>query len=231
MAQAWWDTELSKEWIASDHRPYGLRSIEDAEQIFQRLLNDGEEGVDLEVFDRSLYASVRTQEGRTTRLMLLHEGRWAIEGIAKITIRHSMIEEESILNPYFFGPQAFSAASGISQERGGPKALANVFNSHAEKIAFERIFRAHPGFLVLPNFPIRQLIKLDLIKDGLGDEEYAYLMRGALVDVAVVNADGWCVRAHECQQGPHHDKPEWIWKDAAKRKAFALARIPFDESF
>jgi len=53
----------------------------------------------------------------------------------------------------------------------------------------------------------------------------------AEIDFAVYSGDGGLLFVEELQRGDHHNLPEWIWKDAVKRKVLQLAGIPLRESF
>ena len=82
----------------------------------------------------------------------------------------------------------------------------------------------------MPNRALRQIIKVDDLRAHFKPDDLRYL-RYCEVDMALYDAEGNIVCVEEVQRGDHHNDPEWIRKDALKRRALALACIPFIESF
>lgn len=68
------------------------------------------------------------------------------------------------------------------------------------------------------------------METGVGKKEFGYA-KDAEIDFAEYNEDGHLLFVEELQRGDHHNSPEWIWKDAVKRKVLQLAAIPLRECF
>lgn len=106
----------------------------------------------------------------------------------------------------------------------------NLFRSNTEKNAHARLLQQHPKCLVVPNRLIRQIVDLERILPQLDPMERKYPWN-CEVDFAVYGSDGDILFVEEVQRGDHHNDPEWIKKDAIKRKVLKIAGIKLVESF
>jgi len=148
---------------------------------------------------------------------------WSLLG-AEVELRFINV---GYLNPYFLG-RAEPAVSTTPASTGDP-----LFKSQTEAKAFSRICGENPGTLVVPNRLLRQVVgfeRLRGLKDLFSSDDIAYLWQCEL-DFAIYNGTGTLLFVEEVQRGEHHDKAEWIRKDAVKRKALKAAGVILRESF
>lgn len=135
-------------------------------------------------------------------------------------------DTEKILNPYFTG--IFKPLG--SQEEELTSKASPLFNSRTEGQAYSRIANENPGCIVVPNRLLKRIVNLDQLKPALENREFDYA-KNAEIDFVVYDEDGRLLFVEEMQRGGHHNLPEWIWKDAVKRKVMQLAGIRLRESF
>ncbi|AGH85393.1 hypothetical protein [Ralstonia pseudosolanacearum] len=166
----------------------------------------------------------------------LETSKWKVPVyVATRTYWHSLLEAEVLLtpgdwdylNPYFLNC-AEPADRGASTSTGAP-----LFKSTTESNAFARICGENPGALVIPNRLLRQVVgfeRLRGLKGRFSSKDYADLWKFEL-DFAVYSDTGVLLFVEEVQRGEHHDKPEWIRKDALKREALKAAGVVLRESF
>ncbi|MEF3062890.1 hypothetical protein V4C85_23975 [Ralstonia solanacearum] len=133
----------------------------------------------------------------------------------------------SYLNLYFWG-RAKPASTTTPTSSGAP-----LFKSTTEGKAFARICGENPGTLVIPNRLLRQVVGFERLRGLRGrfsSKDYAHLWQCEL-DFAIYSETGTLLFVEEVQRGEHHDKSEWIRKDALKREALKAAGVVLRENF
>lgn len=135
-----------------------------------------------------------------------------------------------VLNPYFVS----GLSTPVREPRSTGTSLENLFNSLTEKRAYTRLVMENSGSVVVPNRLLVQIIGRQKMKSAIApafdQQDQAYLFKCEL-DFAVYDGEGNLLFVEEMQRGQHHNRPEWIRKDALKRAALGLAGIPFRESY
>lgn len=106
----------------------------------------------------------------------------------------------------------------------------NIFNSTPEAILFNHLSRMYPDYIICPNIPLRNFIKISKLSEHFTEEEINYL-RYCIIDFVIANKEGYVVKCIELQKGNHHDNKEWIYKDSLKRKCFDILGIDFSYEY
>lgn len=107
--------------------------------------------------------------------------------------------------------------SPVSASKVVKPGLVSVFKSPHEEQCYQTVIRMYPGKCVLPNYPMRHLIRKEVLAGAFSESERAYLL-SCYVDFAVCDADGFLEAAVEVQIGKHHNNPEYIAKDYLKKR-------------
>lgn len=122
-----------------------------------------------------------------------------------------------------------AGADGIKPSAMPGFAAKQLFGSPAEFDRIRLLHRQWPEMLLVPQPLLRVIVNLDSISSHLAPDELEYARR-CLLDVALCDPDDGTVRmVVEVQRGRHHDDPDWVRKDAIKKKVLLLAGIPFRE--
>jgi hypothetical protein len=125
-----------------------------------------------------------------------------------------------ILNPYFLaGPTTPRSEIGPS----GNRSLPRLFASNVEANAYSRM---PTESIIVPSRLLRHTIDLAALKAHFSSTDMAYL-RTSVLDFVTYDRDGFVLAAEEVQRGEHHNSPEWVRKDALKRRALELSGVPF----
>lgn len=126
-----------------------------------------------------------------------------------------------VLNPYFL-QNTNAEQLNISEY--------NVLKSNAEMCVLSDLMSRYPDYLVLPNYPLNQMLNINNFKDFFEKSELRYL-KYCVYDFVIIDKDGYVAKVVECQKGKHHNDKEWIKKDYLKRKILELSKIDFEEVF
>lgn len=108
--------------------------------------------------------------------------------------------------------------------------IKKTLRSQAEKDIYTILKNKYKEYIILPNYYLHQLIKIESIRQIIDEKEFNYL-ETCIVDFAICNNDGYLLKGIELQKGSHHNDPEWIWKDKTKKKLFRILGIEFEEMF
>lgn len=145
--------------------------------------------------------------------------QYAIEGVADLCDSPTY---EYALNPYFLRENIKKEHLKTSKH--------NILKSNAELCTLNDLILRYPDYLILPNYPLSQMIEINNFKDFFEKSELKYL-KYCVYDFVIIDKDGYVAKVVECQKGKHHNDKEWIKKDYLKRKILELSKIDFEEVF
>lgn len=128
---------------------------------------------------------------------------------------------EYVLNPYF--------VENIKTEQLNVSGHS-ILKSNAELCTLTDLINKYPEYLVIPNYPLSQMLDINKFKGFFEKDEIKYL-KYCIFDFVITDKSGYIAKVVECQKGKHHNCEEWIAKDNLKRKILELSKIEFEEVF
>lgn len=130
------------------------------------------------------------------------------------------------VNPYYLEPLS-PAPKSESDDGGSLKvatAVTTVFKSPQECALFESLQKEYLGYIILPNYPVANIVDFKKLPDEFSRDELS-VSRRMLFDFVICNPAGYPICIVECQHGKHHNDPEHIRKDYLKMKLCAAAGL------
>lgn len=144
-----------------------------------------------------------------------------------LPLSDEFFQQKIILNNYYFKEIIVTANIETLIKN---KIVKCIFNSKAEGNVYQILKNQYKDYFIIPNIKFYQVFDATPLERMMDSKEYSYISK-SILDYVVYNRDGYPVKVIELQKSEHHNDPEWIWKDNAKRRAVEILRIEYEEIF
>lgn len=136
----------------------------------------------------------------------------------KLEGSREVVQLKRIVQLSWFSVASFEASDAFEIRR-------SVFRSPQERHFARALALRFPGLVVLPNYPLDQIVDLDRLKNQVSTEVWKYGRMCRLDAVLVTPLEGDPIAAFELDSR-WHDRPDVMRRDQYKAELLMAARIP-----